>query len=74
MLRHPLCSAYTSVGDYGRCAEGSALYGVISNEAGTSLKSQPEEAEAKPVLEPIARRPHPLEIEAPQLLRFSCSS
>jgi hypothetical protein len=45
---------------YGRCAEGSALYGAIGNDAGISLKPQLEEAEAKPALEPIARRPVPL--------------
>jgi len=74
MLHHPLSSGDPSVGSYGRCAEGSALYGAISNDAGISLKSQLEEAEAKPALEPIARRPAPLEIEAPLPLRFSCSS
>jgi hypothetical protein len=56
---------------YGSCAEGSALYGAIGNDADISLKPQLEEAEAKPALVPIARRPHPLEIEAPQLWRFS---
>jgi len=59
---------------YGNCAEGSALYGAISNDAGISLKPQLEEAEAKPALGPIAGRPAPLEIQAPQLLRFSCFS
>jgi hypothetical protein len=58
---------------YGSCAKGSALYGAIGNDADISLKPHLE-AEGKPALGPIARRPYPLETEAPQLLRFSCFS
>ena len=58
----------------GSCVKASAFYGVMSTDAGISLKPQLEEAEAKPALEPIARRPAPLEVEAPQPpWRFSCS-
>jgi hypothetical protein len=45
---------------YGSCAESSVLYGAIGHDTGISLKSQLEGAEAKPALEPIARRPAPL--------------
>lgn len=74
MVHHPLSPADASVGSLRRLPESMTLYSAISSDARISLKSQLEEAEAKPALEPIARRPAPLEIEALQPWRFSCFS
>jgi hypothetical protein len=60
MPQRPRLQRILSVDNEGRCAESITLYSAISNDAGISLKSQLEEAEAKPALEPIARRPAPL--------------